>query len=376
MGAVTDERTGQVMAPKHIDDTLAAAQRGEGPAELPDKAPRLAWDSWRYVVKRVVKEFYAERGIDVAAMMTFFTTLSLAPALLAVYSLFTLLVANNEELVSGFIDEFIDDVVPDGYEPPVRDFIETVIGSPAGGVVGLVIGLATALWSSSAYMRAFSRGSNAVYRRAEGRGMVRKWGMMLFTTLVFLFGVALVLVSLALNEPLVSGLLGPVAAPLGLSGALDFLLRVFLPVWVWLKWPFILGLMIGMIAILYYFAPNVRKPRFRWLTLGSAFAILGIAVVSAGLYIYFTFFGGYSSYGAVGGIIAVLFALWFYNIVLLVGVKIDAETERARELQSGIHAERDIQLPPRATARVERLRRIRDGLEAEGRQLRERHEQH
>lgn len=359
------------MPPKRIDGTLSAAEEND---DRPEQPPRLTLGSWRYAIKRVAKEFYAERGIDVAAMMTFFTTLSLAPSLLAVYSLFTLTLANNAEAVDSLIDDFVDDLVPAGYEATVREFIDTVIGSATGGLVALSIALVTALWSSSAYVRAFSRGANAVYHRAEGRRLVHLWSVMFLTTLVFLFGVVLVLVSLALNETLVSGLLGPVAEPLGLNDALEFLLTVFLPVWDWLKWPVILLLMIGLIAVLYHFAPNVRKPKFRWLTLGTVFALFGIAIVSAGLYVYFSFFGGYSSYGAVGGIIAVLFALWFYNIVLLLGIKIDAETERARELQSGLPAERNIQLPPRSISRVEHLRRIRDGLVSEGRELRERHD--
>lgn len=193
---------------------------------------------------------------------------------------------------------------------------------------------------------------------------------MLLTNLGLLIGVVTILVSLVLNEPLVDGVLSPVAGPLGLGGVLDFLLQTFLPVWAWLKWPVILALLIGFVAVLYYFTPNVQQPKFRWLSPGSAVAVLGIAIAGAALYVYFSVFAGYSSYGAVGTVMALLFTLWVFNIVLLLGVKLDAEVERARQLQAGIPAEENIQLPPRDIVRVEKMRQTQEQLATDGRELR------
>ena len=118
---------------------------------------------------------------------------------------------------------------------------------------------------------------------------------MLLTTLAMLVGVVLILVALALNETLVSGILGPIAEPLGLGGTLTFLTDTFLPVWAWVKWPVILALVVALIAVLYYFTPNVKPPKFTWMSLGSLIAIIGIALAGVVLYIYFTFIGSYSS---------------------------------------------------------------------------------
>ena len=71
-----------------------------------------------------------------------------------------------------------------------------------------------------------------------------------------------------------------------------------------------------------------------------------------------------------GMVMALLFALWIFNIVLLLGAEVDAEIERARQLQAGIEAESMIQLPPRGIKKVEKRAEQRDLLERQARLLR------
>ncbi|MGD7003460.1 YihY/virulence factor BrkB family protein [Corynebacterium halotolerans] len=356
----------------YIEDTLDAA---DAPApdneKKPEHPPKLTGSSWKYALKRAVREFMSDGGTDLAAMLTYYTVLSLAPSLLAVFSIASLFLASNADAVTTMVDNFVREYVPADYQAPVVDMVETVTGSATGGVIALIIGIATALWSASAYVKAFSRCSNIIYGREEGRGLIRQTGTMLLTTLGLLLGVVLILVSFALNETLVSGLLGPIAEPLGLGGTLDFLMGTFLPIWAWVKWPVIVILVVVLIAMLYYFTPNVEQPKFRWLSLGSGVAIIGIAIAAVVLYIYLSYFAGYSSYGAIGAVMALLFALWVFNMMLLVGLEVDAEVERARELQGGFEAEDNIQLPPRDTKKVEKQKDTQDQLEEEGREIRE-----
>ena len=182
--------------------------------------------------------------------------------------------------------------------------------------------------------------------------------------------VALIVVSLVLTPTLVSGLLGPVAGPLRLTEELDFLLTTFLPIWGWMKWLIVLVVLVTIVAVLYHFTPNVRPRRFRWLSPGSVVAVLGIAAAALLLWTYLSRFAGYSLYGAVGAAIALVFALWAVNVALLLGAEVDAEVERARQLQSGIEAEGTIQLEPRGTDTTGKHDRTRSLLEARGRRLR------
>ena len=335
--------------------------------------PRLSSRGWRYVIGRVLREFWLGGGPDLAAKLTFFTVLSFAPTILAVYSLATVVLANNAELVEDLTGDFIAGYIPGEYQDTVRDIIDMVIGSQTGGVVGVIVGVAIALWSASAYVRAFSRTANTVYDQIEGRSLIRLWGTMFLLTFALLIGIVTILVSVMLNETVVNATLGPIAEPLGLGGALEFLLGAFLPVWRWVKWPVIFGMAAMLIAVLYYFTPNVKQARFRWLSIGAFVALVGLALVSGGFWLYLSYFSSLSSYGAIGTILALMFALWGANMMLVLGMKVDAEVERARQLKEGLESEREIQLPPRATRQVENHEAMREKMESRGRDLRERY---
>jgi membrane protein len=118
-------------------------------------------------------------------------------------------------------------------------------------------------------------------------------------------------------------------------------------VWNIAKWPVILLAAIFMIALLYYGTPNVRQPKFRWISLGSAISLVILGLATLGFFFYVSNFSNYNkTYGAIGGVIVLLLWIWIGNLSLLFGVVFDAELERARQLQSGIAAESSIQLPP------------------------------
>ena len=56
--------------------------------------------------------------------------------------------------------------------------------------------------------------------------------------------------------------------------------------------------------------------------------------------------------------------------LLLLGAVLGSELERARQLESGIRAEEDIQLPPRGIRQAEKMRDAHADLVKQGRQLR------
>jgi membrane protein len=87
-----------------------------------------------------------------------------------------------------------------------------------------------------------------------------------------------------------------------------------------------------MLAILYYWAPNVRQPGFRWITPGSLLAVSVWIVASAVFAIYVANFGSYNTtYGSLGGVVGFLVWLWISNIAVLLGTQLNAELERERE---------------------------------------------
>ena len=117
--------------------------------------------------------------------------------------------------------------------------------------------------------------------------------------------------------------------------------------------------------------PNIKQPKFRWISVGAAVAILAWVLASVAFGFYVSNFSSYNkTYGSLAGVIVFLLWLWITNLALLFGAEIDAELERARELQAGIKAERTIQLPPRDTRGSDKAAAKLDDKIAEGRELR------
>lgn len=334
------------------------------------RANRLRRASWSLVVRRTWNDFFFESFMDRGATLTYFTLMAFAPTVLAAYSIATLTFASRRQQVEEITQEFIAEYVPAAAAEQASGLVAAIIGSSAQGTIALIISVLISLFSASAYVRAFSRTANTVYGRVEGRSLIRTWAMMWVLTVVLVLGaVALVFANL-LRETVVDGVLAPLAEPLGLESTLEFLYSIFLPIWQWLRFPLSILLVLALIAVLYHFTPNVRPQRFRWVTLGSVLALAATVGVWWIFGLYLQYFAGVNAYGALSTVLAVFMALWITNIVLIVGLKIDAEVLRAKELQVGLDSQRHIQAPPRSDVAARAQAKIQQRLEAEGAQIR------
>jgi membrane protein len=154
-------------------------------------------------------------------------------------------------------------------------------------------------------------------------------------------------------------LTGPVAEAVGNALGMG---NAALTAWNIAKWPVLLLFAIVLVALLFHFTPNVRQPKFRWISIGAAGALVALGLATVGFFFYVSNFGNYNrTYGSIGGMIVLLLWLWIGTLALLFGAEFDAEMERGRQLQGGIAAQEELQLPPRDTRgsrkRQEKLRR-------------------
>jgi membrane protein len=142
--------------------------------------------------------------------------------------------------------------------------------------------------------------------------------------------------------------------------------------WSIAKWPVLLVMVMIVVAVLYYATPNVKQPKFKWISVGAAFAIVIWVLASVGFAFYVANFGNYNkTYGSLAGVIVALLWLWITNLALLLGAEIDSELERGRELQAGIPAEEELQLPARDTRNIEKAREKEQKDIEMGRSIRE-----
>lgn len=324
---------------------------------------RLRKESWGLVVRRVWADFFHDALMDRAATMTYFTLMAFAPTVLAAYSIATLIFSSRRAEVHELTSQFIADYVPSSMTEQAEKLVGSIIGSTAQGTFALVVSVLISLFAASAYVRAFSRTANTVYGRVEGRGIIRTWALMWGLTIVLVIGAVIVLFANLLRDTIVSGVIDPLAGKLEMQGTADFLGGIFMPVWNWLRFPLTVVIVLSLIAILYHFSPNVRPARFRWITLGSVVALSTNVVVWGAFALYAQRFAGASVYGAFSLIMAVFMAVWLSNTMLILGIKIDAEILRAKELQLGLHAARHIQAPPRSDAAAKSQARAQHDLE-------------
>jgi membrane protein len=161
---------------------------------------------------------------------------------------------------------------------------------------------------------------------------------------------------------------GPIARTIGDVVGLG---ETAVTVWNIAKWPVMLILVIVLVAVLYYATPNVKQPKFRWVSVGSVIAIVVWIVASVLFAVYVSNFGSYNkTYGSLAGAVIFLLWLWITNLALLFGAEFDAELERGRQLQGGIEAEKTLQLPPRDTRASEKNQAKHQELIERGRRLR------
>ena len=305
-------------------------ENGDAP-EDPEEIPRRQWGT---VLKRTVKEFREDDLTDWAAALTYYGVLALFPALIALVSIVGLLGQST-------VDDLVSNIQA---IPGATDVKKTIVNaindiSRHGEQAGLafVVGLTLALWSASRYVGAFFRASNAIYETGEGRPFYKLRPLEMGVTLVMLLSITLTLAAIVVTGPVTE----QVGKAIGLGDTSQTIFDIA-------KWPVILLVVSFMFSLLYYAAPNVKQPRFRWFTPGSVLAVVIWVIASAGFALYVNFFPNNKTYGSFGGVIVFLTWLWISNIALLLGQEMNAELERQRELDAGLPAEEEIQLPPRA----------------------------
>jgi membrane protein len=296
-------------------------------------------DLWG-ALKRTVKEFREDNLTDWAAALTYYSVLAIFPALIVLVSIFGLV---GESATQPLIDN-LGAVAPGPAKEIFTSAIKNLQGDQGAAGMLFVIGLVGALWSASGYVGAFMRASNAIYDMPEGRPVWKTLPVRVGLTLVLLFLLAITTVAVVLT----GGLAERVGDLIGLGSTA-------VEVWKVAKWPVLLIVVSFMFAFLYWAAPNVRQPGFRWVTGGGILAVLGWLIASAAFAFYVGNFDSYNkTYGALGGVIVFLVWLWISNSVILLGAEFNAELERGRAIKAGMEPEdREPFAEPRDTRKMD-----------------------
>jgi membrane protein len=319
-----------------MQDRKDDATVGERDEEAPDTPAKLSKGSWGGVLKRTVKEFKQDNLTDWAAALTYYGILSIFPLLLVLVSILGLV---GESATQPLIDN-VGKVAPGPAKEIVTSAIQNLQKSQGAAGVLFIVGLAGALWSASGYIAAFMRAANAIWDVEEGRPFWKTIPLRVVITLVTVVLLALMALAVVLTGPLAE----QVGNVVGLGSTA-------VTVWDIAKWPVMIVIVSLMFAFLYWAAPNVRHPKFQWVSPGGVLAVLLWILASAAFAFYVANFGSYNkTYGALGGVIIFLVWLWISNVVILLGAEFNAEIERGRQIEAGHPADEEPFLAPRDPA--------------------------
>lgn len=304
---------------------------------------QLSARSWLAALKRTVREFRVDALGDWAAALTYYSVLSIFPALLVLVSLIGLA---GRPTIQGLVDN-LGQVAPGSVNEILQTAIQNLQRSQGSAGVLALVGLAAALWSASGYVAAFMRASNVIYDVPEGRPVWKTVPIRLGVTVVVMILLAVSAVAVVVT----GGLADRVGRLLGIGPAA-------VTAWDVAKWPVLLLLVSLLFALLYWASPNARQG-FRWVTPGGILAVVVWVAASIAFALYVANFASYNkTYGSLGGVIVFLVWLWLSNLAILLGAELNAELERGRAIAAGHPADAEPYMELRDTRKI----RDRDDL--------------
>jgi len=295
------------------------AEQGAEPG--PDKPTDLDAGGWKGALKRTAKGFSQDSLTDWAAALTYYGIQALFPALLVLISIVGLLGrSTTNALISN-----VGSAAPGPAKTIFTNAIHNLQADKGAAGILAIVGVLAALWSASSYISAFSRASNAIYEAPEGRPFWKLRPQQVAIAFVMI----VLLAASAIAVVVTGGLAQQVGDVIGVGGTA-------VTVWDIAKWPVLLLVVSLMFAILYWAAPNVKQPKFRWLSPGGIVGVLVWVIASAAFALYVANFSSYNkTYGSLGGVIAFLVWLWISNLAVLIGAEFNAELTRGKELAAG-----------------------------------------
>jgi len=279
-------------------------RRAHGPMQIP-------WRGWKDICIRSYHEIQSDRLLALAASVVFYSLVALFPAIAAgvsVYALFADAATIGKHL------SIVADIVPAGGLDLLATEIARIAAKSEGKLTfGFLLGLGIALWSANAGMKAIFDALNIIYDEDEKRGLIRLNLVSLLFTVCAIAGAGLA-IALVVVFPLL-------LAAFGITSA-DH------PFVAYLRWPLMFVLVIVALALLYRYGPSRRRPKWRWISVGSVAAALIWLAASALFSWYLGNFANYNAtYGALGAVVGLMMWMWLSTIVVLVGAELNAEIE-------------------------------------------------
>jgi len=274
---------------------------------------------FRSLVRRIWLSINEDRLFGHAAELGFYFLFALFPALICASSLLGFVARSAHQIFVRLLD-YLSLVLPNvAVETVVNTFEDTSLGASSGK---LTVGLIAALWSGSAGISAIQDTLNAVYKIVDSRpyllARIYAIGLTILESAIFTLALACLL-----GADYAARLIDRRSSDAGIRSAAEIATQLG-------GWTLATSLVLLSFSVIYYWAPDVKKRKWHWLTPGGVIGIVGWVLASLIFRVYLHYFDSFSlAYGSLGAVMILL--MWFYltGLTILVGAEVNSEIEAA-----------------------------------------------
>ena len=287
------------------------------------------------VIKRTLVSFYDDQMTHHAAALTYYSLMSLFPAVLLGLSLLALI--GQYPATYDAIIGYLRDVVPESALAPLDASLEQALRNKGSAVTGLIVSVVLTFYGTTGVLEAARRALNVAFESDGGRSFLRRKSIDIGLTIALMGLILTSAVMLFVGGGFARDMFGFIG--LGPTAA---------DIWSVIRWPGALAVTMFIFAVIYYVVPDVKQRGFRWVSPGAIAGVLIWLGASFGFSTYISQVANVGAiYGTFAGAIVLVGWLWLTNVALLFGAELNAEIERQKELGEGVPMDETLDLPGR-----------------------------
>ena len=270
---------------------------------------------WRDFGSRVWSEFWEDDLLGRSAQLAYYFLFAIFPLLIFLVSLFGILLGTNGGLQKDLYS-YLNLILPNSAFELIKTVLQEI--SETGGT-NLSFGLLLALFTASGGIEALMTSLNRIYEFEDKRSFWYRRLLALGLTVVLSFLILLSLILVLAGSEIIN----LIAANFGFG-------TFFVVGWLWARWLIILASLLIAFALIYYWSPDAREPKWHWVTPGAIFGLTLWILTSVAFRLYLQHFDSYNkTYGSIGAVIVLMLWLYLTSLAILLGGEINAQIEKA-----------------------------------------------